>query len=711
MYSSRWSDGFQVTVPAADAPLPTVCDETDPEILQATLRSLKRLVKGPQGNERWTVSMDVTLLQGLVWYHETESDSTRARSKRSRTVRRNAFVAHMSGQGEAGGSQKDARSCRRQLPVRSLINFSEDLAALVLPAWMTVFDRTTPTSTPEPETHQERRYHVHGVYLPSSHYALYPELDGHVHRVEHAGSANAEQKQWTLASPATWKCFPIDFGSAVSITMVEPHPLCSRRRIQPSDAINVPSGVMYGSAASHGWSLASSGVLASQGADDSDDHVNSSAPRPRTLPTIFFFNLGWKGVELNLPPLGEPMDKPFIPLVNINFFPPADCVAIVTGEYYINVACSQQRFRTHAPHLRGRSERVGQDSDEEPVHSATAGESVVSPKNVFPERIRYDSVPWVPVVREGADVLCEGALLRCNVALVAVVNSVSMTDEGNLYPIVSSFKLKSSAVNRCYRRHSGQPQPADRQFVDLTAGSQEETATDRSRLMPPKKTSSLAVGPAFPELPDLFLFASPLKMDQLRLDIQATSCEDEHTVPLLAQMGTTYDFFVAGPACSDSAKVVLALGPPVRGSLGVKRLFQIAAVNLAKITDTHGPIAQQRRGWVEIAENSDNTRVFVQCNHNTLKMHRLHAGIPWLPVEGGTKPILAEGGILTCTATLSAVLCDGEREQSEGTIKTWVLDATTITRCYRTARRQSPRLHTIRSLAAKQTKSSFYASG
>ncbi|KAJ7074074.1 hypothetical protein C8F01DRAFT_7224 [Mycena amicta] len=180
MHSLRASDGFHITVPVSDAPSSLLCYEYDADILRATLRSSNRRVKGPQGRERWTVSMDVYLLQSLVLFLETESGFpqrdcaayqsnpiqsvvSRRGYTRARTTTRNAFVARMvtirSGM-KVKANQVQARlTALKRTPVeavRRLIEFSSDGTDPGLPTWITDFDRSTSPSRPEPQMLDER---------------------------------------------------------------------------------------------------------------------------------------------------------------------------------------------------------------------------------------------------------------------------------------------------------------------------------------------------------------------------------------------------------------------------------------------------------------------------------------------------------------------------------------------------------------------------
>lgn len=124
--------------------------------------------------------------------------------------------------------------------------------------------------------------------------------------------------------------------------MVEPVPSPSylHAAVGVSDSIADQSGVIYGASPNNGWILKSAADSADVSAPDNSPSILHRSDRSAInvrggRPTLFLFILGWNGVRLDSPPADIFVDSAVhvrVPLVNVNFVPVVECVAIVTGD-------------------------------------------------------------------------------------------------------------------------------------------------------------------------------------------------------------------------------------------------------------------------------------------------------------------------------------------------------------------------------------------
>ncbi|KAJ7057904.1 hypothetical protein C8F01DRAFT_1233220 [Mycena amicta] len=291
---------------------------------------------------------------------------------------------------------------------------------------------------------------------------------------------------------------------STALSMVDSSPSLSHitATVGGADSIIDHSGVMYGSSANNGWIIGTAASSTNVYLTDTDPSRMQRHNRPYInvlggRPTIFFFILGWNGVRLNMLPVDVFVDRALqvhVPLVNVNFVPAVECVAIVTGDCIsTRVIGSKTRVTLGSPALAsGRMrrsfetfavtlEKIARNNEavhlpriavwsRPKTHSRPALIYVELDNDTIMESVRYDGLPWVPITENITDIVCQGALLRCSVSLVACVAYAFLPGRsGEIGQRPIKFKLKASSIKRCYRRDSTQTSMSQsRPFFDLS---------------------------------------------------------------------------------------------------------------------------------------------------------------------------------------------------------------------------------------------------
>ncbi|KAJ7056753.1 hypothetical protein C8F01DRAFT_1087034 [Mycena amicta] len=197
-------------------------------------------------------------------------------------------------------------------------------------------------------------------------------------------------------------------------------------------------------------------------------------------------------------------------------------------------------------------------------------------------------------------------------------------------------------------------------------------------------------------LPVVFYLQLPLSDIQLQ-----TTIGNEHPgdlVPLLNNKFTPWSpcrILITG-ACAAFSVTRIILRPPFNAPVQSQRAFRSIAYNLAQAmrqieSSQQAPEPELRWVYVEEGEE-DSPLVYIEFNTAArgIVTSREYNFVHWLPGHNRSPArLIEEGAILRCWVDLRA-----RRETTEdGTtrISAWILDGTSVTRCYRSIRHDAVR--------------------